>query len=119
MAEQLEGKDVSLWIATTDATQYHALDTDTAIYDAAVVDGGISGVVTAYLLQKHGLKTVLVEKSRIVEWTTGGTTAKLISQHYLIYDYLIQRHGTQAALTYASATNFSTASFLKPSGMER
>ncbi|MGH7240322.1 MAG: NAD(P)/FAD-dependent oxidoreductase, partial [Candidatus Saccharimonadales bacterium] len=103
MSEQIEGKDISLWVATTDKTNYPKLENDNTVYDAAVVGGGITGVVTAYLMQQKGLKVVLVEKANIVEWTTGGTTAKLSSQHYLIYDYLIQRHGKDAASAYARA----------------
>ena len=38
-----------------------------------------------------------------MQWTTGGTTAKLSSQHYLIYDYLTKRHGKEVAAAYAKA----------------
>ncbi|MGH7238248.1 MAG: FAD-dependent oxidoreductase, partial [Candidatus Saccharimonadales bacterium] len=103
MSEQIEGKDISLWVATTDRTNYPKLENDNTVYDAAIVGGGITGVVSAYLMQQKGLKVVLVEKANIVEWMTGGTTAKLSSQHYLIYDYLIRRHGKDAATAYARA----------------
>ncbi|MEO7904433.1 MAG: FAD-dependent oxidoreductase [Candidatus Saccharimonadales bacterium] len=103
MNNQLEGKDVSLWVATTDKTTYPQLGDDTTTYDAIVVGGGITGVVSAYLMQQQGLHIALVEKSNIVEWTTGGTTAKLSSQHYLTYDYLIKRHGKSVAAAYAKA----------------
>src|SRR5690606_38603016 len=65
--------------------------------------GGITGVMSAYYAVKRGLKTALVEKSRLVEWTTGGTTAKLSSQHYLIYDYLINQQGEDTARAFATA----------------
>lgn len=103
MPNTLEGKDSSLWMETTEPTDYPTLDTNETTTDVVVVGGGITGVVTAYLLQKAGLKTILIEKKRIVEWTTGGTTAKLSSQHYLIYDYLINRHGKETAHAFADA----------------
>lgn len=103
MAETLEGKDVSLWVETTEQTNYPKLVEDDTVYDLLVVGGGITGVVAAYYAQSRGLKTALIDKGRIVEWTTGGTTAKLTSQHYLIYDYLIKRHGHDIAQTYADA----------------
>ncbi len=104
MATPLEGKDVSLWVETTRKTNYPALSSDDeTIYDVLVVGGGITGVVAAYYAQLRGLTTALIEKGRLVEWTTGGTTAKLSSQHYLIYDYLINRHGKDAAQSYADA----------------
>lgn len=103
MSKEIEGTDASLWVATTEKTNYPKLADDDTVYDVAVVGGGITGVVSAYLLQQKGLKVVVVEKNNIVEWTTGGTTAKLSSQHYLIYDYLIRRHGEDAARAYAEA----------------
>ena len=103
MTTSLEGKDVSLWVETTEKTSYPKLEDDEQIYDLVVVGGGITGVVAAYYAATRGLKTALVEKGRLVEWTTGGTTAKLTSQHYLIYDYLINRHGADVAKAYADA----------------
>jgi glycine/D-amino acid oxidase-like deaminating enzyme len=103
MTTSLEGKDVSLWVETTRKTSYPKLAGDDTIYDLLVVGGGITGVVAAYYAVKRGLKTALIEKGRLVEWTTGGTTAKLSSQHYLIYKYLIERHGKDVAQAYADA----------------
>lgn len=103
MAKTLEGKDVSLWVATTPETNYSKLADDDTVYDLVIVGGGITGVMAAYYAQEKGLKTALVEKGHLVEWTTGGTTAKLSSQHYLIYDYLIKRHGKSTAQAFADA----------------
>ena len=103
MVIDLEGKDISLWVGTTKQTNYPEFSGGEATFDAAVVGGGITGIIAAYQLQQTGLRVVLLEKSRIVEWTTGGTTAKLTSQHYLIYDYLIKRHGQPAAAAFAMA----------------
>lgn len=103
MANLLEGKDSSLWIETTPQTNYPQLKNDSDVYDLAIIGGGITGLMGAYYAQEQGLKVALVEKSRIVEWTTGQTTAKLSSQHYLIYDYLIKRHGQTTAQAFADA----------------
>ncbi len=103
MATSLEGKDISLWVQTTKDTAYPTLSKDTTVYDLAVVGGGITGIVAAYFARRRGLKTVLIEKNQLVAWTTGSTTAKLSSQHYLIYDYLIRRHGESIARQYAEA----------------
>lgn len=102
--EGLPGKDVSLWIDTTGRTNYPSLGEETDHhYDVGVVGGGITGVVTAYRLMQSGRSVALIERDHIVEWTTGGTTAKLSSQHYLIYDHLIKRHGEAVAQAFADA----------------
>lgn len=103
MVSELDGEDVSLWVATTRQTTFPKLNNDTTIYDVAVVGGGITGIAAAFYMQQAGLKVVLIEKNRIVEWTTGGTTAKLSSQHYLIYNYLIDQHGRGVAQAFADA----------------
>ena len=86
---------------TTSRTNYPTFSDEADHYDVGVVGGGITGVVTAYHLMKSGRTVALVERDHIVEWTTGGTTAKLSSQHYLIYDYLIKRHGEAVAQAFA------------------
>lgn len=103
MSDQIEGTAESLWVANTPSTSYPTLDKDSTVYDLAIVGGGMTGIVAAHHAQRRGLKTVLIDKGRLAEWTTGGTTAKLSSQHYLIYDYLINRHGDEAAQAFADA----------------
>lgn len=103
MAQDLEGEDNSLWMASTPRTDFPALDSDDTVYDVAVVGGGITGIVAAYYLQRQGKSVVLVEQNKIVEWTTGGTTAKLSSQHYLIYDYLVSHQGEDIARAFGKA----------------
>jgi len=100
--DDLPGKDVSPWIDTTPETDYPTLNGDVEC-DVAIVGAGITGLLTAWYLQAEGLNVVVVEKSRMVEATTGNTTAKLTSQHYLIYDYLINNQGIDVARAYATA----------------
>lgn len=42
MTKKLEGQDVSVWVATTPKTKFPKLDSDTGLYDIAVV-GYITG----------------------------------------------------------------------------
>ncbi|QGU04335.1 NAD(P)/FAD-dependent oxidoreductase [Corynebacterium comes] len=103
MSDKIEGKDESLWVASTPRTDYPALEDDATVYDLAIVGGGITGIAAAHHAQQRGLKTVLLDKARLAEWTTGGTTAKLASQHYLIYDHLIRHQGKATAQAFADA----------------
>jgi glycine/D-amino acid oxidase-like deaminating enzyme len=103
MSDQLPGEDISLWVKTTKRTSYPALSHDGRHYDAVVVGGGITGVMAAYRLSQSGRTVALIEREGIAEWTTGGTTAKLSSQHYLNYQHLIDRHGEAVAQAFADA----------------
>ncbi|MEX2006873.1 MAG: FAD-binding oxidoreductase [Candidatus Saccharimonadales bacterium] len=103
MSKHSIGEDTSLWIDTTSDTNYPKLPKTSNNYDVAIVGGGITGILAAWFLQKAGLSTAIVEKDRIIANTTGNTTAKLTSQHYLIYDYLIHKFGKTTALAFANA----------------
>ncbi len=71
--------------------------------DAAVIGAGIAGCLTAYYLQREGLSVAVLEAGRIGAGQTAGTTAKITSQHGLIYDRLITQLGPELARLYARA----------------
>ena len=71
--------------------------------DAAVIGAGLAGVLTAYFLQAAGLRTVVLEASRIGSGQTKNTTAKITSQHGLIYHRLLEQLGKEKARQYAES----------------
>jgi len=71
--------------------------------DVAILGGGITGLTAAVLLKGLGKTVAVIEARRIAEGVTGHTTAKVTSQHKLIYDQLIQKHGEEKARLYAEA----------------
>ncbi|NLY36299.1 MAG: FAD-dependent oxidoreductase [Tissierellia bacterium] len=92
----------SYWMASTEQTQYPSLDQDIKV-DVVIVGGGMAGICTAYELSKENLKVALLESGRIIEATSGYTTAKVTSQHGLIYNKLIKQVGRELAQQYATA----------------
>ena len=68
--------------------------------DVTIVGGGITGLTSAYLLVKEGFTVALIEADRILNGTTGHTTAKITAQHDLIYDQLITNFGKEKAEKY-------------------
>lgn len=99
----LPGEDTSFWLATTPTTKYPKYKPTSEVADVVVVGGGIAGILTAWYLQQAGMRVVIIEKNRIIENTTGNTTAKLTSQHNLIYDFLIKKHSNEAARAFGEA----------------
>ena len=71
--------------------------------DICIIGGGLTGVTTAYNLSKYKIKTVLIDKGKIGMQTSGNSTAKITSQHGLIYKYLIDSKGRDFARKYYEA----------------
>ena len=67
----------------------------------AVIGGGLAGVLIAYLLQQRGIPVVILECRKTGGGITKNTTAKITSQHSLIYKKLIMYKGEQRAWEYA------------------
>ncbi|MBK5232949.1 MAG: FAD-binding oxidoreductase [Thermoleophilia bacterium] len=92
----------SVWMATTPKTDYAFLSEDLTV-DVVVVGAGIAGVSVAYRLKELGKRVVLVESGRIVEGSTGKTTAKVSSLHGLIYTTLTKNFTDEGARIYGEA----------------
>ena len=75
--------------------------------EVAVIGGGLAGVLIAYLLQSRGVKVVVLECRKVGGGVTKNTTAKITSQHSLIYKKLITYKGEQRAREYAMANQLA------------
>lgn len=104
----------SYWIESIKNTaSEHPQLTENIKADVVIVGGGIAGITCAYLLGKEGLSVVVLEADRIARGTTGHTTAKVTSQHNLIYNKLIRQMGTEMAQQYASANETAISEIKK------
>ena len=94
----------SYWIESTKNSKkvYPKLEKNIEA-DVCIIGGGITGISCAYEISKTGKKVVLIEKDRIGELTSGGTTGKITSEHGLFYRYLIQSEGKDFAKKYLKA----------------
>lgn len=81
--------------------------------DAAVIGGGMAGVLTAYFLHKQGLRTVLLEAGTVGGGQTGGTTAKITAGHGLRYARLADDWGWDAARRYADAMSRAVEAYAR------
>src|SRR5699024_3822710 len=94
----------SYWQASTDVSSFPQLKENITI-DVGIVGGGITGITAAYLLSQEGFSVAVIEGSTLLSGTTGHTTAKVTSQHGLIYDELIANYGVEGAKLYFEANN--------------
>ncbi|WP_341478804.1 FAD-dependent oxidoreductase [Clostridium perfringens] len=75
--------------------------------DVLVIGAGIAGVLTAYMLKQKGRDVVLIDAAEIASGNTKNTTAKITSQHDLIYSKLIAEFGEEKARQYAKANELA------------
>lgn len=80
--------------------------------DVCIIGAGIFGLSCGYYLYKNGLKVTILDRNNILEKVSGHTTAKITSQHNLIYKYLVDSLGIKSAKQYLDA-NQSAISNIK------
>lgn len=68
--------------------------------DVCIVGGGLSGVLTAYLLQEHFEHIILIEADSLGFGASGRNTGKATIQHGFLYQELINKHGLKFAKMY-------------------
>ena len=90
------------WITSAPSNSYPELTNDLKV-DIAVVGGGMTGILCAYLLSKENRQLAVIEANCILHGTTGHTTAKVTSQHGLIYDKIKSKISSELAQQYANA----------------
>ncbi|MFV0344466.1 MAG: FAD-dependent oxidoreductase [Anaerocolumna sp.] len=92
----------SIWSKEVKLTEREQLKKDLKV-EVAIIGAGMAGILTAMQLQEAGLRVVILEGYKVASGQTKNTTAKITSQHGLIYDKLIRDFGTEKALLYARA----------------
>lgn len=90
----------SLWTETEKLPSFGELPGDITV-DTAVIGGGMAGLLCAYLLREKGVKAVVLEADVIAGGQTRNTTAKITSQHGLLYEKLLEEQGHDLARQYA------------------
>lgn len=92
----------SLWEQTWEKPHFPALDRDRDT-DVLIIGGGMADILCAYFLHCASIPYLLVEAETICSGITKNTTAKITSQHGLIYHKLVSRLGLERAGQYLAA----------------
>jgi len=89
----------SVWEETVKLPEFPALRRNLKT-DVLIVGGGLAGILIAHELELAGVNYLLIESKTICNGVTGKTTAKITSQHGLIYEKLLRKFGTEYAKAY-------------------
>lgn len=92
----------SLWLENINFPKLQKLDKNLST-DVCIIGGGITGITLGYKLKKENIPFVLIEKDRVSSKSSGHTTAKITSQHGLIYNYLEKAYSLNFAKDYLNA----------------
>ncbi|WP_415298026.1 FAD-dependent oxidoreductase [Clostridium perfringens] len=96
----------SVWSESCKFRKREALNKDIKT-DVLVIGAGIAGILTAYMLKQKGRDVVVIDAAEIASGNTKNTTAKITSQHDLIYSKLITEFGEEKARQYAKANELA------------
>ena len=96
----------SLWLNEKAKEKFPKLEKDLET-QVCIIGAGIFGISTAYYLTQKGYNVTILERNKIANRVTGHTTAKITSQHGLIYHYLLNQYGKEFARKYYLANQKS------------
>ena len=96
----------SVWTETCKINEREELKDDIKT-DVLVVGAGIAGILIGYFLKESGREVVLIDSKQALSGNTKNTTAKITSQHDLIYSKLISEFGEERARQYSEANELA------------
>ena len=89
----------SIWTEEQNLPEFPRLEGDLKT-DVLIIGGGLAGILCAHRLARSGVDYALIEADRICHGVSRNTTAKLTSQHGLVYHKLLRSAGPEAARQY-------------------
>ncbi len=84
------------WLTTASSHSFPSVSKALTV-DALIVGGGITGVTTAYLLNRAGMSVALIDRDQIGHIDTGHTTAHLTSVTDVRLNELVENFGADHA----------------------
>lgn len=100
----------SIWTKTVTMPSFPALEGDIKT-DVLIIGGGMAGILCAHFLQEQGVDYVLAEGREICSGVTKNTTAKITSQHGLIYQKIAKQRGMEMAAMYLGANQTAVRAY--------
>ncbi len=102
----------SVWTEGITLSKFNSLDKDLKT-DVLIIGGGLCGLLCGYYLGKAGVNYVVVEGNQIASGITKNTTAKITSQHGLIYTKILKSYSENHAQMYLGANQDALAEYAR------
>ncbi|HEV2768822.1 MAG TPA: FAD-dependent oxidoreductase [Solirubrobacteraceae bacterium] len=94
----------SLWLGSEDPESRPGEPVPDAVFDVAVLGGGIAGITTALLARRDGARVAVIEAGRVAGGVTGANTAKVTALQSTVLSTIRAQHGDEATTVYAQAS---------------
>uniref|UniRef100_UPI0040570FC4 FAD-dependent oxidoreductase n=1 Tax=Agathobacter sp. TaxID=2021311 RepID=UPI0040570FC4 len=102
----------SVWLETAALPKFEQLKKDRKA-DVLIIGGGMAGLLCAYQLKQKGVDVCLVEANEICSGITKNTTAKITSQHGLLYYKMLRKLGEERTRMYLEANRQALEEYRK------
>lgn len=100
----------SIWNESVNFDRYDELKKDISV-EVLIIGGGMAGLLIGYLLKENGINATIIEANKICSGQTKNTTAKITSQHGIIYSKIEKHYGIEFAKQYAKANENAIAEY--------
>jgi glycine/D-amino acid oxidase-like deaminating enzyme/nitrite reductase/ring-hydroxylating ferredoxin subunit len=100
----MQSKNASIWTEKAHFPSFPTLNKDLQV-EVAIVGGGLTGITTAYLLARKGVKVVVLESEKVGSGTTGFSTGHLTSWLDADYSFIASRFSKETARKVAQSMN--------------
>lgn len=105
----------SIWAKEISLPEFETLQRDLKT-EVLIIGGGMTGLLCAHLLQQENIPYILLEGKTICGGVTRNTTAKITSQHGLIYHKLLRKFGISHTKMYYEANEAALERYRKLCG---
>lgn len=105
----------SIWDKSVCLPSFPSLDGDEKT-DVLIIGGGMAGILCAHALREAGVDCLVLDAEWIGGGVTGNTTAKITSQHGLIYRKLLKKYGEETGRLYYQANQSALEEYSRLAG---
>lgn len=102
----------SVWLEDVNLHNRDSLDENIAT-EILIIGAGIAGVLIGYKLKEKGFEPIIIDGYRSLQGNTAYTTAKITSQHDIIYSKIIKDFGVKRAKQYYEANTLAIDEYEK------
>jgi glycine/D-amino acid oxidase-like deaminating enzyme/nitrite reductase/ring-hydroxylating ferredoxin subunit len=92
----------SLWLAALSSTSTYPPPSAERAFDVLVLGGGITGLTTALLLKRRGVRVAVVEAGRVGSGVSGNNTGKVTALQSTVLTSITSTRGADVADEYAA-----------------